>query len=117
MDTTKRVILLPALRQLANAAARSERGRLPLESTERVFYLGVEAAVQGILHPETPVGRAEDWLAQESSAFREGYAAMLAEITAVVTTGNVPIQLALPEPPRRFVGTGADAWLPHQDCD
>jgi hypothetical protein len=105
MDTIKRVILLPALRQLVNAA-RSERGRLPLESTERIFYLGVEAAAQGILHPETLVGRTEDWLAHETSAFREGYAAMLAEITAVVTTGNVPIQLALPEPPRRFVGTG-----------
>src|ERR1035437_7027016 len=91
MDTTKRVILLPALRELANAA-RLERGRLPLESSERIFYLGVEAAVRGFLHPETLAGRREDWLAHENSAFREGYAAMVAEIMAVVTTGNVPIK-------------------------
>lgn len=103
MDTTQRVILLPSLREVVKAAV-SERGRLPLESRERKFYLGVEAAAQGVLHPETLAGRSEDWLAHEGSEFREGYVAMLAEITAVVGTGNVPMRLTLPEPPARFGG-------------
>lgn len=105
MDTTQRVILLPALREVVKATV-SERGRLPLESRERQFYLGVEAAAQGILRPETLAGRSEDWLAHESSEFREGYLAMQAEITAVVATGNVPMRLTVPQPPGRFAGAG-----------
>ena len=95
MDTAHRLILVSPLRELADAA-RSARGSLPLESVEREFYLGVEAAARGLLRPETLAARREDWLDHESHAFREGYLNVLAEITAAVSSGQLPVRLALP---------------------
>ena len=51
MDAAHRAMLVAPLRELIEAA-RSERGRLPLDSTEREFYLGVDAAASGLLHAE-----------------------------------------------------------------
>lgn len=107
MDTAYRVMLLPSLRELVKEV-RSERARMPLESNERKFYLGVEAATGGFLHPEILPMRTEDWLTQQDAPFRDGYVAMLAEITAVVASGKVPIRLVLPEPPGRFAGAGGE---------
>jgi hypothetical protein len=96
MDAAHRAILVSPLRELIEAA-RSERGRLPLDSTEREFSLGVDAAASGLLHPETLAGRAEDWLEHESHAFRDGYLNTVAEITAAVSSGRIPLRLELPK--------------------
>jgi hypothetical protein len=101
MEAAQRTMLLPALRELVTAD-RSERARLPLESLERQFYLGVEAAAEGLLHPETMVGRAEDWLTRQTAAFREGFLAVQAEIDVVAASGQVPVRIALPKPPARL---------------
>jgi hypothetical protein len=95
MDTAHRAMLVSPLRELIEEA-RSERGRLPLDSTEREFYLGVDAAARGLLHPETLAARREDWLEHESHAFRDGYLNTLAEITAAVSNGRIPLRLPLP---------------------
>jgi hypothetical protein len=88
-------MLVSPLRGLIEEA-RMRRGRLPLDSKERGFYLGVDAAASGLLRPETLAGRTDDWLEHESHAFRDGYLNTLAEITAAVSSGRVPLRLELP---------------------
>jgi hypothetical protein len=56
MDSGRTAMLAPMLRQLAEAA-RVHRRQLVIDATERQFYLGVEAAAQGLLHPEVDAGR------------------------------------------------------------
>jgi hypothetical protein len=96
MDAAHRAMLVSPLRDLI-AAARSERARLPLDSKEREFYLGVDSAASGLLHPETLAGRTDDWLEHESHAFRDGYLNTQADITAAVSSGRIPLRLELPK--------------------
>jgi hypothetical protein len=50
-----------------------------------------------LLHPEVAGARHPAWLHQETEPFREGYLATIADVTAVVSGGTVPIRLSLPE--------------------
>ena len=100
MDGSQRVVLAPSLRKLVDAA-RSERSRMALEAPDREFYLGVEAAAQGVLHPET--------LQARSGLFREGYLTALADIHVAVAGKHAPAQLALPKMTARHL-----RWLTEQ---
>ena len=80
-------MLAPALQKLIDGA-RLERGRLALDAPEREFYLGVDAAAQGVLHPQTLAARPEDWLERESRAFADGYLTTMADIAIVVTRND-----------------------------
>lgn len=108
MDGSQRVVLAPSLRKLVDAA-RSERSRMALEAPDREFYLGVEAAAQGVLHPETLQARSDRWLERESRLFREGYLTALADIHVAVAGKHAPAQLALPKMTARHL-----RWLTEQ---
>jgi hypothetical protein len=80
MSDVSRAICRAAARDVINAARR-ERATLDMESPERAYLLGVDAAAQEVLHPELGAARADGWLDAEKPAFREGYlrtSAMLA---------------------------------------
>jgi hypothetical protein len=112
-----RVILAPALRQLAEEA-RQRRAQFAPGDSERQFFLGVDAAVQSLLHPEAAGARHPSWIRHETKAFRDGYLATIADITAVISKGVSPIRLSVPEPPagpewrqtasRRLAGSRAE---------
>jgi hypothetical protein len=53
--------------------ARRERATLDMDSPERAYLLGVDAAAQEVLHPELGAARVDGWLDEEKPAFREGY--------------------------------------------
>jgi hypothetical protein len=90
-----RVILAPALRQLAEEA-RQRRAQFAPGDSERQFLLGVDAAVQSLLHPEAAGARHPSWIKHETKAFRDGYLATIADVTAVISKGASPIRLAVP---------------------
>ncbi|HVL03211.1 MAG TPA: hypothetical protein VM386_02115 [Acidimicrobiales bacterium] len=96
---TDRMMMAKALRVLADEA-RSRRAGLPFESSERQFYLGVEAATAAVLHPEAQDAKPMDWLDREPTAFRNGYLSTTAEIAAVTSGPAVPVRLRLPVPAR-----------------
>jgi hypothetical protein len=83
------------LRQFIDAA-RSERRQLAIEDPRRRFYLGVEAAAQGLLHPEVGAHRRSDWLEREEPEFRDGYLTALADLTTAISAGTPPVVLPLP---------------------
>ena len=98
MNSEQRLIFAPALRQMADEA-RQLRAQLAHDDPERHFLLGVDAAVQSFLHPEAAGARHPSWLDHETDAFREGYLATVADVTAAVARGTPPIRLAVPQPP------------------
>ncbi|HSS09161.1 MAG TPA: hypothetical protein VLL25_04700 [Acidimicrobiales bacterium] len=95
MDSGRTAMLAPMLRQLAEAA-RVQRRQLVIDAAERQFYLGVEAAAQGLLHPEVAAGRNPDWLEREKPEFREGYLTMLADLTTAISAETLPLAFRLP---------------------
>jgi hypothetical protein len=98
VNSEQRLIFTPALRQMADEA-RQLRAQLAPADPERHFLLGVDAAVQSFLHPETAGARHPSWLDHETGPFREGYLATVADVTAAVSRGTPPIRLELPQPP------------------
>jgi hypothetical protein len=99
--------LAPALRGLIEAS-RSERGHAALASDEREFYLGVDSAAQGLLHPETLEGRPDNWLDLESHAFAEGYLTTVADIAASISGTEPPVRLPLPDLPAHYSSAQGD---------
>ena len=95
MQGVRRVMLAPLLRQLIDGA-RAERRHLEVDAPERQFYLGVEAAAQGLLHPEVGAHRRSDWLEREKPEYRDGYLSALADLTAALTADAPPVVLPLP---------------------
>jgi hypothetical protein len=93
----QRGILLGAVRRLVEAA-RSERALMPETAVEREFYLGVEAAAEGVLHPELEMTRTDHWVEQHSAAFREGYSRTATMLARARSTEEPPFQLRLPDP-------------------
>lgn len=91
-----RPILVSAVRELIHEA-QSQRAQLPMDSPERDFYLGVEAAAEEVLHPELGSTRAADWPDREGRAFREGYLRMSAAVAAVAGADEPPLRLRLPD--------------------
>ncbi len=98
IESARRAMLLPQVRRLVEAA-RSERALLPASSPERQFYLGVEAAAEGMLHPELGASRSAESLDRDPSAFREGYLRASELLAWAATAPEPPQRLPLPEPP------------------
>jgi hypothetical protein len=96
MEGGRRAMFAPMLRRLAEAA-RVERRQLDIDAPERQFYLGVEAAAQGLLHPEMVAHRNSDWLEREKPEFREGYLTMLADLTTAMSAETLPVAFPLPK--------------------
>ena len=92
----QRPVLLRAVRNLIREA-RSERSTLPIDSPERHFHLGVEAAAMEVLHPEITDARAPEWLDQETPAFREGYRRTAGMLASAMTAAEAPLRLRLPD--------------------
>src|SRR6516165_11527583 len=88
-------MLAPLLRQLIDGA-RAERRQLEVDAPERQFYLGVEAAAQGLLHPEVGAHRRSDWLEREKPEYRDGYLSALADLTTAISAETPPVALSLP---------------------
>jgi hypothetical protein len=89
-------LLVRAVRTLVEGA-RSRRANLPQQSSERAFYLGVDAAAQELLHPELGMSRAPSWLELQLPAFREGYLRTADMLAMARTADQPPLRLALPE--------------------
>jgi hypothetical protein len=106
VNREQRLIFAPALRQMADEARRL-RAQLAPDDPARHFLLGVDAAVQTLLHPEAADARHPSWLDHETDAFREGYLATMADVTAAVSRGTPPIRMALPQPPPAVGSRGA----------
>jgi hypothetical protein len=102
MEGVRRVMLAPVLRHFIDRA-RAERRELPMDAPERQFYLGVEAAAEGMLHPEMIAHRSSDWLEREKPEYRDGYLAALADLTIVITAETPPAAVPLPVYPRKTV--------------
>jgi hypothetical protein len=81
--------------------ARQERARLPLDTHDRAFYLGVGAAAEEVLHPELADAHDDTWLRREPAPFQEGYLKATTAIAAArrrkVGAGGIP----LPRPSAR----------------
>jgi hypothetical protein len=103
VNSARGMSLAPALRRLIEAA-RLERGHAALDSAEREFYSGVDAAAQGQLHPEVLAARRENWLEYESHVFADGYLTMAADIAAAICATEPPAHFALPAMPGRRSG-------------
>ncbi len=97
MDAVRRVLLLPEVRRLVEAA-RLERALLPADSAERDFYLGVEAAAEELLQQERTSTQDTAWLDRKSPAFRDGYVRTRDELAVAATAREAPTRLRLPEP-------------------
>ena len=95
MDAVRRAMLAPMLRQFIDAAG-SERRQLAIDDPKRQFYLGVEAAAQGVLHPEVGAHRGSDWLEREKPEYRDGYLTALADLTTAISAETPPVALPLP---------------------
>ncbi|HZP27478.1 MAG TPA: hypothetical protein VFC99_00885 [Acidimicrobiia bacterium] len=93
----QRGILVQAVRRLVEAA-RTERGLMPERSPEREFYLGVEAAAEGVLHPELEMTRTESWVERHTPEFREGYTRTATLLATARSAAETPMQLRLPDP-------------------
>jgi hypothetical protein len=86
-------------------AAETAAPPFPEPGLKEHIHIGpaqLAVVAEGLLHPETMVGRAEDWLTRQTAAFREGFLAVQAEIDVVAASGQVPVRIALPEPPARL---------------
>jgi hypothetical protein len=97
MITGDRTILIDSLQTLSGAA-RAERAKLPFDSAERQFYLGVEAAADALIHPEVFVAKPADWLEQESPSFRKGFLTTSSLIAGAISSPALPARLPLPSP-------------------
>ena len=95
MHGARRAMLAPMLRQLIDRA-RAERRQLPMDAPARQFYLGVEAAAQGLLHPEVGAHRRADWLEREKPEFRDGYLKALADLTTALSAETLPVAFSIP---------------------
>ncbi len=95
---TERSMVVDTVRTLI-AAAQSARAALPGTATERQFYLGVESAALGLLHPEVSHAHGEEWLARQPFEFKEGYLRTQALLSAAMTAEVWPRVLPMPEPP------------------
>jgi hypothetical protein len=92
---SQRPIALQAVRGLI-ADARTARASVSLHSTERQFYLGVEAAAEEVLRPELANARSDNWLEHELAEFREGYLQTTNLLAVALTAADVPLRLHLP---------------------
>jgi hypothetical protein len=100
-DHDVRSALLKQMLRRAMDEAGERSASLPLDSSDRHFFLGVAAAAADEVHPERAEARPDDWWEREDLAFREGFLAMQARIAALVmTAGELPPQLHLPDPER-----------------
>lgn len=97
MAAAQRALLIQPLRDLIEAA-RQQRAALPQSSSDRRFYLGVEAAAEEFIHPEIAASRPREWPDREQAPFRNGYLATVAIIGAAVTAEHPPGRLPLPAP-------------------
>jgi hypothetical protein len=97
MITGDRSILIDSLQRLS-AEARVERAKLPFESAERQFYMGVEAAADALIHPEVFVTKPASWLDHEAPSFRNGYLTTSALIAGAISSPALPRRLPLPSP-------------------
>ena len=97
LRSSRQLLLRPMIDQLA-AAARAERTLLSGSSREWQFYLGVEAAANGVLHPERYAALDDDWLSRETESFREGFLAAQASLSVAISAPTPPTHLALPRP-------------------
>lgn len=97
MITGDRSILIDSLQRLSGEA-RAERAKLPFESAEWQFYMGVEAAADALIHPEVFVTKPADWLEHEASSFRNGYLTTSALIAGAISSPALPRRLPLPSP-------------------
>jgi hypothetical protein len=79
------------------AEARSERSLLPVDSAERRFYLGVEAAAEEVLHPELGVTRGAAWLDRQAPAFRDGYRRTSVLLADATRAPEAALHLPLPD--------------------
>ena len=93
----QRGILVGAVRRLVEAA-RTERALMPEKATEREFYLGVEAAAEGVLHPELEMTRTAHWVDQHTAEFREGFTRTATMLARARSAAEPPLQLRLPDP-------------------
>ena len=93
----QRGILVGAVRRFVEAA-RIERALMLESAVEREFYLGVEAAAEGVLHPELEMTRTAKWVAQHTPAFREGYTRTTTMLATARSAKEPPFQLRLPDP-------------------
>jgi hypothetical protein len=89
---------LQAVRGLISDA-RAARASVSLHSTERQFYLGVEAAAEEVLRPELANARSDNWLDHELASFREGYLQTTNLLAIALTAAEVPSHLHLPSAP------------------
>ena len=94
----QRPVFLRAVRNLIREA-RSERSTLPVDSPDRQFHLGVEAAAMEVLHPELAPSRPPEWLDLETAAFRDGYRRTAAMLAGAMTAAEAPLQFRLPDHP------------------
>jgi hypothetical protein len=93
----QRGILVGAVRHLVEAA-RAERALMPERAPEREFYLGVEAAAEGVLHPELEMTRTADWVGRHTPEFREGFVRTTTMLATARAAEEPPFQLRLPDP-------------------
>ena len=93
----QRGILVGAARRVV-AAARAERAVMPQDDVEREFYLGVEAAAEGVIHPELEMTRSPSWVERQTPEFREGYVRMTTMLATARCAAAPPFQLRLPDP-------------------
>ena len=91
----ERSMVVDTLRTLI-AASQSARAVLSGTALEREFYLGVESAALGLLHPEVGQAPTEEWLGRQSLDFREGYLRTQALLAAAMMAEAWPRVLALP---------------------
>jgi len=89
-------MLLSAVRELVTRA-RCERATMQQSSPERMFYLGVEAAAEEVLHPGLGCARDESWPDREAPPFRAGYLETKALLGAAMTSDEPPLHLLLPD--------------------
>jgi hypothetical protein len=85
----------PMLRQFIDVV-RSKRAQLDIDDPQRQFYLGVEAAAQGLLHPEVGAHRSSDWLEREKPEYRDGYLTAVADLTTAISVETPPVAFSVP---------------------
>jgi hypothetical protein len=97
-EGSARAILLHAVRALV-AEARSERSTLSMDSPERQFYLGVEAAADEVLQPQLAASREAGWLDRHPAAYRDGYLRTSTALASAAVAAEPPLRIALPDFP------------------
>lgn len=91
----EQTMLANVLQDLADEA-RSHRSKMPFDSRERQFYLGVEAAAEAVHHPQTYDAKPAAWMEHESHAFRNGFLTTSAQIAGILSGSRIPLRLELP---------------------